>query len=96
MGKQPSPVEPANAVSIQPAMSVPDAARRLGIGRTALYSLLSSGALPSYQIGRRRLLDPADVERFWESCRCPVTHSLCATQNGGDTNSLGNGSYGKH
>ena len=43
-----------------------------GIGKTHLYELLSRGALPSYKVGRRRLLNPRDVERFWESCRCEV------------------------
>jgi excisionase family DNA binding protein len=45
-------------------VSVPEAAQRLGIGRTKVNELVASGALPSVVIGTRRLLRPADLEAF--------------------------------
>jgi excisionase family DNA binding protein len=45
-------------------VSVPEAAQRLGIGRTKVNELIASGALPSVVIGTRRLLRPADLEAF--------------------------------
>jgi excisionase family DNA binding protein len=44
--------------------SVPEAAQRLGLGRTKLNELIARGALPSVVIGTRRLLRPADLEAF--------------------------------
>jgi excisionase family DNA binding protein len=41
-----------------------NAARRLGIGRTSLYELLSTGELGSVRIGRRRLIPSTEIERF--------------------------------
>lgn len=38
------------------ALSVDQAARRAGIGRTKLYELMGDGALPFAQIGARRLI----------------------------------------
>ena len=41
-------------------LSILQASRRLGIGRTAAYDLISSGELRSVKVGRRRLI-PADA-----------------------------------
>lgn len=38
------------------AVSPFEAARRAGIGRTKLYEAISSGDLPSFKIGTRRLI----------------------------------------
>lgn len=38
------------------AVSIADAARRLGIGRTAVYRLIRDGELQSFHIGRRHLI----------------------------------------
>jgi excisionase family DNA binding protein len=40
-------------------LSIEEAARRLGIGRTAMYGLLTSGRVRSVRIGRRRLVGAA-------------------------------------
>jgi excisionase family DNA binding protein len=37
-----------------------------GIGRTRLYSFLTSGALPSAKVGRTRHIRRRDLERFLE------------------------------
>lgn len=41
-------------------LGIQEASRRLGIGRTAAYDLISGGALRSVKVGRRRLI-PADA-----------------------------------
>ncbi len=38
------------------ALSIPEAAKRLGVSRSVVYSLLSSHELPSVSVGRRRLV----------------------------------------
>lgn len=38
----------------------------IGIGRTLAYRLLSSGEIPSYKIGRRRIVSRSDVEAWLE------------------------------
>jgi len=45
-------------------LSIPEAAVRLGIGRTSLYGLLDSGAIPSRKLNRRRLIAASDVESY--------------------------------
>lgn len=45
-------------------MSVVEAARRLGIGRTKIYELIESGRLPSVKIGKRRLISHEMIEAF--------------------------------
>lgn len=45
-------------------VSVTDACRMLGIGRTSLYVLMDAGELPSLHVGRRRLLSRHDVETY--------------------------------
>ncbi len=43
------------------AVSPADAARLAGVGRTTIYEALNSGALPSFRIGRRRLILVVDL-----------------------------------
>jgi excisionase family DNA binding protein len=45
-------------------VSVPEAAHRLGLGKTKVNELIACGALPSRIVGKRRLLRPADLEAF--------------------------------
>lgn len=46
------------------AVSPGEAARLLGIGRTRLYEEIGSGALPSFRLGRRRLIRMAAIEAW--------------------------------
>ena len=46
------------------AVSPAEAARLLGIGRTRLYEELGSGAIPSFSLGRRRLIRVAALEAW--------------------------------
>lgn len=45
-------------------LSVPEVATRLGVGERHIWTLIGSGALTSLRIGRRRLVDPRDIEDF--------------------------------
>jgi excisionase family DNA binding protein len=38
------------------AVSPSEASRMLGVGRTLLYAELAAGSIPSFSIGRRRLI----------------------------------------
>jgi len=42
-------------------LSIPEAARTLGIGRSKLYEIMADGALDTVTIGRRRLVRAESV-----------------------------------
>ncbi len=46
------------------AYSIPAAASAIGIGTTKLNELIASGELPSFTIGRRRLVHADDLASF--------------------------------
>lgn len=52
--------KPMDPIAVSPS----EAARISGIGRTSLYSALSSGDLKSFKIGTRRLIT-VDAIRAW-------------------------------
>jgi excisionase family DNA binding protein len=52
------------AVSDRLTCTVEEAARLLGISRTLAYRLVQSGQLPSFKVGKRRLVPVAAVETF--------------------------------
>ncbi len=45
-------------------VSVTEARHLLGLGRTKLYALLESGAVPSVKVGTRRLVPIESIENF--------------------------------
>jgi excisionase family DNA binding protein len=45
-------------------LTVTEAAARLGIGRTLMYELISTGAMPSVRVGRLRRIRAADLETY--------------------------------
>lgn len=47
--------------------SIPDAARRLSIGRSSTYELIGSGALGTVKIGQRRLVVLQSLEAYARS-----------------------------
>ena len=47
-------------------LTVPEAARRLGIGRNQGYEAVKSGEIPSVRIGKRILVPRAALERLME------------------------------
>lgn len=50
------------------AVDVETAAEMLGISRAALYPLVMAGDVPSFKVGRRRLV-PVGRLREWAACR---------------------------
>ncbi len=48
-------------------LSIDEAARALGIGRTALYRELTTGHLRSFKVGRRRLIPASAITAFIEA-----------------------------
>ena len=48
-------------------ISVPEAARRLGISRSFAYQLVQRGELPSVRFGRRIAVPRQELERFIRS-----------------------------
>ena len=58
------------SLSAEPLLvSVVEAAQRLGVGRTSLYGLLSSGELSAVRVGRRRLIAVADLVSYVDRIR---------------------------
>ena len=47
-------------------LTVQEAATQLGLGRTLMYELISTGQVPSVQIGRLRRVRPADLAAYAE------------------------------
>lgn len=58
---------PTELRAVPRALSITDAARSLGIGRTLLYELLLSEEIASVHIGRRRLILATEIDRFLAS-----------------------------
>jgi len=46
-------------------LSIPDAGRTLGVGRSSAYELIRAGKLRVVHIGRRALVPRAEVERLY-------------------------------
>lgn len=45
-------------------VSITDAAKALGLGRTSIYDLMRSGELETRKMGRRRLITAASLRRL--------------------------------
>ena len=48
-------------------ISVGEAVRRFGIGRTRLYSILNDGQIEAFKLGRRTLIRAESVRSFIDS-----------------------------
>lgn len=59
------------------ALTVEEAARRLGVGRTTMYALVTSGEVPSVMIGRLRRI-PAQALSDYIVNRASATAALAA------------------
>ena len=46
------------------AVSINDAAKALGLGRTSIYAMIADGRLESFKLGRRRLVTVASIRRL--------------------------------
>ncbi|KAB2920018.1 MAG: helix-turn-helix domain-containing protein [Hyphomicrobiaceae bacterium] len=49
-------------------MSVPEAAKRLGIGRNQAYEAARQGEIPSIRVGKRILVPVVAFERLLQDC----------------------------
>src|SRR4051812_45045033 len=64
------PLRPLRAGESQPlVLTVEQAADRLGVGRTVMYALVSSGAVESVQIGRLRRIPSDALVTFLDELR---------------------------
>jgi excisionase family DNA binding protein len=61
--------EPQGSPPPQLLHNIEDAAQRVGVGRTTIYSLIRSGDLRTVSIGRRRLVAEADLRSFVDRLR---------------------------
>jgi excisionase family DNA binding protein len=59
-----TPSNLGNALDGALALSVVDAAHAIGISRATLYVLLAQRKLKSVKIGKRRLVERVEIERF--------------------------------
>ena len=50
-------------------LDIPRACAQLGLSRASLYRLMQTGRLESVQVGRRRLVPTAALERFVDDLR---------------------------
>ena len=46
------------------AVSINDAAKALGLGRTSIYLMISDGRLEAFNLGRRRLVRMESIRRL--------------------------------
>jgi excisionase family DNA binding protein len=46
------------------AVSINDAAKALGLGRTSIYAMMADGRLASFKLGRRRLIEVDSIRRL--------------------------------
>lgn len=62
-------VEEAPAAGEPLLISVPEAARLLGLGRTKLYELIATGEIEVVRIGRAARVPVASLRDFVDGCR---------------------------
>jgi excisionase family DNA binding protein len=46
------------------AVSINDAAKALGLGRTSIYAMIGDGRLEAFKLGRRTLVKAASIRRL--------------------------------
>jgi excisionase family DNA binding protein len=46
------------------ALSINDAAKTLGLGRTSIYAMIADGRLEAFRLGRRRLVRMESIKRL--------------------------------
>jgi excisionase family DNA binding protein len=62
------PPTPQEIEAVEPlAVSVNDAARALGLGRTSIYGMIGDGRLETFKLGRRTLIKTASIRRLVDS-----------------------------
>lgn len=46
------------------AVSINDAAKALGLGRTSIYAMIADGRLEAFKLGRRRLVTTESIRKL--------------------------------
>lgn len=46
------------------AVSISDAAKALGLGRTSIYTMIANGRLEAFKLGRRRLVTVESIRKL--------------------------------
>ena len=64
----PGDLPPMRTERIGSRMSIPEIARRLAIGRLAVYTMLEQGLLPAIRVGRRWIVTRAAFEQWEKTC----------------------------
>ena len=54
--------------SMTKLISVKEFKQRFGLGHTFTFQLLKEGRIPSYKVGKRRLISEDGARAFFESC----------------------------
>ncbi len=62
-------MSPSNSSTVRLLLTVEEAAKRLGIGRTLMYALVKDGEVESVQIGRLRRIPADALPRYLEQLR---------------------------
>ncbi len=57
----------------KPRYSISDLIDLLSIGRGTLYAEIKAGKLKTYTIGKRRFVDPRDLDEYVEKCMKEAT-----------------------
>jgi excisionase family DNA binding protein len=67
----PGPPTEALEERVGSRMSVPEIARRLDVGRLAVYTMLEQGILPGIRLGRRWIITRNAYEQWERTCGIP-------------------------
>ncbi len=62
---KPLPREIAGSIAI--ALSIKETCQLCSLGRTKLYELINSNVIPTYKVGRRRLVSRDELDRALKS-----------------------------
>ena len=46
------------------ANTIPDACRRLGVGKTVFFELMKAGRIKGFKVGKRTLIPESELQRF--------------------------------
>lgn len=74
-------------------LSVPEAARELGVSPRTVYDLAAPGGpIPCHRVGRRILFSPEDLSEYLQSCRYTETKRAVASSLNSTVSLKGSGS----
>jgi excisionase family DNA binding protein len=73
-------MSPSDSSTARLLLTVEEAAKRLGVGRTLMYTLVKDGEVESVQIGRLRRIPADALPRYLEQLRAalPQPHDSAA------------------